>query len=126
MNPTLFHSYEAEHSNEENCMRGGHCAFARILLGNGIRKCEIYSILCTTREAELRFRFSYLQLLGFYSNPSELAFNQWGRRFESYTAHPIKSITCERSEMAAFSSSAFIPIFRRINGKGVAIYIGMR
>src|SRR5262249_43723315 len=48
-----------------------------ILLGNGIRKCEIYSILCTTREAELRFRFSYLQFLGFYSKPSELAFNQW-------------------------------------------------
>ena len=57
---------------------GGQCAFARILLGNGVRKCGIYSILRTTREAELRFRFSYLQLLGLYSKSPKLAFNQWG------------------------------------------------
>src|SRR5215510_13799790 len=56
---------------------GGQCAFARILLGNGVRKCGIYSVLCTTREAELRFIFSYLQLLGLYSKSPKLAFNQW-------------------------------------------------
>ena len=42
-----------------------------------VRKCGIYSILCTTREAELRFRFSYLQFLGLYSKSPKLAFNQW-------------------------------------------------
>src|SRR5262249_26787276 len=56
---------------------GGQCAFARILLGNRVRKCGIYSILCTTREAELRFRFRYLQLWGLYSKSPKLAFNQW-------------------------------------------------
>jgi hypothetical protein len=61
----------------QNPAGGGQCAFARILLGNGVRKCGIYSILCTTREAELRFRFRYLQLLGLYSKSPKLAFNQW-------------------------------------------------
>jgi len=56
---------------------GGQCAFARILLGNEVRKCGIYSIICTTHEAELRFRFSYLQLSGLYSKSPKLAFNQW-------------------------------------------------
>jgi hypothetical protein len=37
---------------------GGQYAFARIPLGTEVRKCGIYSILCATREAELRFSFT--------------------------------------------------------------------
>ena|SRR5215471_11358287 len=75
-----------DHTTENPCVGGSILSparnqklqtFARILLGNGVRKCRIYSILCTTHEAELRFRFSYLQLLGLNSKSPELAFNQW-------------------------------------------------
>ena len=47
--------------------RVGVFLFARILLGNRLHKYGIYSAICTTHEAGLRFRFSYLQFMGFYS-----------------------------------------------------------